>query len=117
MTIQEDLAALLEGLCPSGISPEVAIQNSAFPYIVYRRLASPVANVLAGNGQPPINNTQFEISSWSDSYAGAIALSRLVTAAMQGWAVQNVLLREQDMYESDIKVFRVIQDFSVWHYD
>ena len=116
-TIQEDLATLLNGLCPSGISPEVAIQNSAFPYLVYRRMPSSIANTLAGNGQPPINNTQFEISAWSDSYGGAVALAAQVTAAMQGWGTQNVLLREQDMFESDVRLFRVVQDYSVWHYN
>jgi hypothetical protein len=115
-TIQEQLAALLNTLAPSGISPEVAVQNAAYPYLVYRRLPSAIENVLSGNGAPPINNTQFEITSWAASYGGAVTLAAAVTAAMQGWSVQNILVREQDMYESDVRAFRVIQDYSVWHY-
>lgn len=115
-TIQEQLATLLNGLAPSGISPEVAIQNAVFPYLVYRRMPSSVENTLSANGAPPINNTQFEITSWALSYGDAVTLAASVTAAMQGWTVQNILVREQDMYESDVRAFRVIQDYSVWHY-
>lgn len=115
-TIQEQLSALLQPLSAGGASPQVQIQNAPYPYIVYRRMASPIENTLSGNGAPPINNTQFEITSWALSYADAVTLAAAVAAAMQGWTVQNVLVREQDMYESDVKAHRVIQDFSVWHY-
>jgi hypothetical protein len=110
------LSALTYNAAPVLVAPEVMIQNEAYPYITYRRLANPTCNTLSGNGTPPIMNTHFEISSWALSYADAMNVAALVTAAMQGWTLQNVLLREQDMYESDVKAFRVIQDFSVWHY-
>lgn len=115
-TIQEQLSALLTTIAPNGISPEIAVQNSAYPYLVYRRLPSSIANTLSGNGAPPINNTIFEISSWAATYGDAVTLAASVAAAMQGWIVQNVLTRELDLYEGDVRAFRVIQDYSVWHY-
>lgn len=119
-TAQEQLFSLLSVLTYNTalvpVAPEVMTQNVAYPYITYRRLVSAIANTLSGNGAPPINNTHFEISSWAYTYADAVNVAALVTAAMQGWTLQNVLLREQDMYESDVKAFRVIQDYSVWHY-
>lgn len=116
-TIQEQLYALLNPLAAGGAGPQVQIQNATYPYIVYRRLVSPVQNTLSGNGAPPINNTVFEITSWGQTYADAVTLAAAVTAAMQGWAVQNVLQREHDIYESDVMLHRVVQDFSVWHYN
>lgn len=115
-TIQETLAALLNPLAAGGASPEVQIQNATFPYIVYRRLASKVNNTLDGNGNPRINNTLFEVTSWAQSYAAAVALAAQVAAAMQGWTVQNVLQSEHDDYEADVKLYRVIQTYSAWSY-
>jgi len=114
-TIQEQVATLLQSLAAGGASPQVQLQDNTYPYIVYRRLASPVCNTLSGNGSPPINNTLFEISSWGYTYADAVATASAVAAAFQSWSIQNVLQHEQDLYESDVKAFRVVQTFSVWH--
>lgn len=116
-TIQEQLFALINPLAAGGASPQVQEIGSTLPYIVYTRTPSPVANTLSGNGAPPINNTVFDITSWGASYADAVNTAAAVTAAMQGWTVQNVLQHELDMYENDVKLFRVIQTFSVWHYN
>lgn len=115
-TIQETLAALLQPLAAGGASPEVQIQNAPYPYIVYRRLSSRVNNTLQGNGNPRINQTQFEITSWALSYGGAVTLAAAVTAAMQGWTVQNTMQSEVDEYEADVKAYRVVQTYSVWSY-
>lgn len=116
-TIQEQLYALLNPLAPGGCSPEVSVQDTQlYPYIVYRRMVSPINNVLEGNGNPRINNTVFEITSWAQTYGDSITQAAAVTAAMQGWTVQNVLTREHDMFEADVRLYRVIQEFSIWHY-
>jgi Protein of unknown function (DUF3168) len=115
-TIQEQLAALLLPLAAGGVSPEVQIQDAPYPYVVYRRLASRINNTLEGNGNPRINQTFFEVTSWALSYGGAVTLAAAVAAAMQGWTVQNVLQSELDEYEADVKAYRVIQTYSVWSY-
>ena len=116
-TIQEQLFALLDPLAPGGASPEVSIQDSQqYPYIVYRRLVSPINNILDGNGNPPINQTIFEVTSWAQTYAASVSQAAAVSAAMRGWTVQNVQTREHDQYEADVRLYRVIQEFSVWHY-
>ncbi|ACC76150.1 DUF3168 domain-containing protein [Paraburkholderia phymatum] len=115
--IQEDLQTLLATVAAGGLSPEQAVQNGAFPYIVYSRMASPVNNVLEGNGNPRINNTHFELSIWGQTYAQAVQTAKLVAQTMQGWTVQNVLLRETDLFEADVRLYRVVQEYSVWHYD
>lgn len=116
MTIQEQLFALLDPLAAGGACPQIQEIGATLPYIVYTRVLSPVENILDGNGRPPINNTVFDITSWGASYADAVNTAAAVTAAMQAWTIQNVLQHELDMYESDVKIFRVIQTFSTWHY-
>jgi hypothetical protein len=115
-TIQEQLVALLSPLASGGAAPEVITQNTPYPYIVYMRTPSRVNNTLEGNGNPKINNSLFEVTSWALSYGDAQALAASITAAMQGWTVQNVLQSEHDEYEPDVKAYRVIQTYSVWHY-
>jgi hypothetical protein len=121
-TIQEQLSTLLQPLAAGGAAPSVQIENNTYPYIVYRRLVSPAHNTLSGNGNPVIYQTLFEISSWGYSYSDAVNTAAAVTAAMQGWTisgvpVQNILQHETDLYEPDVKLFRVVQEFSVWHYN
>jgi hypothetical protein len=115
-TIQEQLFALIDPLAAGGACPYVQEIGAPLPYIVYQRVQSPVENTLSGNGAPPINNTVFDITSWGASYADAVSTAAAVTAAMQAWSVQNVLQHELDLYESDVKLFRVVQTFSTWHY-
>lgn len=115
-TIQELLCTLLAPVISGGIYPLTAEQNATPPYAVYQRIASSIENTLSANGQPPINNTRFQIDVWDVTYASAMATASAITNAMAGWAVQNVKLMEHDEYVPDVRRFRVLMDFSVWHY-
>lgn len=114
MSVQEQLVTLLTPVAP--IYPFTATQNTAPPYLIYQRVSSTVNNVLDGNGNPPINNTRMQIDCWGRNYAECQALAASVTTAMLGWFLQNVKLDEQDGYEEDVKLYRVILDFNIWHY-
>ncbi|MFP3890980.1 DUF3168 domain-containing protein [uncultured Ralstonia sp.] len=115
-TIQEQLVSQLEPVVPGGIYPLIAEQNVTPPYAVYQRIASAIENTLAGNGQPPIFNTRFQIDVWDITYASGITTCTAIKAAMAAWTVQNVLILEHDEYVTDVRRFRFILDFSVWHY-
>ncbi|KAA1015973.1 DUF3168 domain-containing protein [Paraburkholderia panacisoli] len=115
MTLQEQLVALLGPLAPGGISPSVAIQNVTFPYLVYRRMPTHVENVLDPGGNPPADNTIFEISCWARTYPDAVNLAAAVTQAMLGWSVPNIKrMGDHDLEEADVKCFRVVQEYSIW---
>jgi hypothetical protein len=45
-----------------------------------------------------------------------VALAETVKAAMKASSLTNLLLLEQDQFEPDALLHRVILDFSVWHY-
>ncbi|WP_454737594.1 DUF3168 domain-containing protein [Cupriavidus necator] len=116
-TIQEQLHSLLSGVASGGIYPMTAAQNAVPPFVVYQRVAGTVENTLAGNGTPPIGNTRFQIDVWAATYAQAVALATSIRALMHGWSVQNVLNLENDDYEPDVMLYRVVLDYSVWHYN
>jgi hypothetical protein len=115
--IQEDLVALLGPTFSSRVYGGIAAEKTLFPYVVYQRIISPIENILDGNGNPPINQTRMQIDCWSQSYASAQAAAVLVRGLMKGWSVQNVEISEQDLYEFDTRLHRVLMDYSIWHYD
>ncbi|MFP3554239.1 DUF3168 domain-containing protein [Paraburkholderia sp. SIMBA_049] len=120
-TIEEQLVAVLAPLVDGAIFPDSAAQTTPFPYLVYTINAGRVENVLE-SPVPPIDNTVFEINCWAGTRGGSIALAASVTAAMQGWQGGDPLVSnrkvtgDQGLYEADIKAYRIVQEYSVWHY-
>lgn len=109
-TIQEQLVAYLAPVAP--LHPMVAPQGIALPYVTYQRVASTVHNVLSG--PPSIDNARIQVDVWASAYADVQTLAQSIIQAMQAWSVQNVLLSNYDLYEQDVKVFRVLLEFSIW---
>lgn len=113
-SVQEALFAQLAAAVAGRVYPLVAPDGAAMPYLVYQRVANTVANVLAGNGSPPIDNSRIQIDVWAASYASAQATARTAKDLLLAWSVQNVLVQELDQYEPQTKRYRVILDYSVW---
>jgi hypothetical protein len=108
--IQEQLFIRLSGVAT--IHPMLAPQGSVLPYVTYQRVASNINNVLFG--PPSIDNIRIQIDVWAGTYAGAQTLADAIKASMQGWAVQNTLQNEYDLYEQAVQTFRVLLEFSIW---
>jgi hypothetical protein len=115
--IQEDLVTLLSSSLSGRIYGGIGVQKPILPYVVYSRVVSLVENILAGNGNPPINNTRMQIDVWASSYSSAQSTAAAIRTLMLGWATQNVSNGEQDLYEEDTRLHRVLMDYSIWHYD
>lgn len=113
-SIQEQLVGLLSGITSGRLYPMVAPDTVTKPYLVYQRISSAVNNILTGNGNPPIENTRYQIDVWASTYASAQVTADAVKAAMLGWSVQNVQVLESDQYESQTQLYRVLMDYSVW---
>lgn len=112
--IQENLYALLSGFVGGRMYPNMAPGAVEKPYLVYTRVASQPEITL--NSKVPINNDRFQIDCFDNTYSGVQTLAKQVNQAMLDWAIQNVPLLEQDRFDSDANLHRVILDFSVWHY-
>lgn len=113
--IDERLVTVLSGVAGGRIYPLVAPQPATTPYVVYTRVSSTLENVLAGNGTPPIDNTRFQVDCYSKTYSEALTVASAVQAAMLGWSERNVQISSSALYEDDVKLFRFMMDFSVWH--
>lgn len=114
MTISQQLAALLTNATAAGarVTQMLAMSPVVTPYITYQRVSANSENVLSGSSG--LTNTRMQIDVYSPSYAEAASIAAQVDALMAAWAVQNVSLPTQDTYESDVKLFRVTLEYSIW---
>lgn len=115
-TMIESLVALLSmggTSAASRVFPLVAPDAVVRPYIVYQRITSNDENVMSGVSG--LYNTRMQIDAYADTYMGAISLASQIDVLMVGWSTQNVSLGQQDLYESDVKLFRIEVDYSIWH--
>ena len=94
----------------------MTLQAWPYPFWVAHRGAGKLApeNTLADG--VPVENTRFQIDCLDTTYAAVIALAEVVKTAMRVSNLTSLLLLEQDQYEPDALLHRVILDFSVWHY-
>ena len=111
--IQQDLFAALSGVTGGRVFPNVAPNNVQKPYVVYARVSSAPENTLADGA--PVENTRLQVDCFDTTYAAALALAETVKAAIKSSAITHVLLLEQDQFEPEALLHRVILDFSIWH--
>lgn len=111
--IQQDLFAALAGVAGARVFPNVAPSNVQKPYVVYARVSNAPENTLADGA--PVQNTRFQIDCFDATYGGALALAQSVKDAIQSSSITHVLLLEQDQFEPEALLHRVILDFSIWH--
>lgn len=109
------LLALLNNATDAGprIYPQVAPDAPVKPYIVYQRISANSENVLSGKTN--LINTRLQMDCYADTYVAAQALAAQVDALMDGWIVQNISNPAQDAFEPDVRLHRVIMDYSIWH--
>lgn len=115
MSIQTDLRALIGAIVDERAYPVAAPDSPVAPYLTYHRVSAVPQNVMAGNGGNPLMNTRLQIDVYAATYAEAQAKAEAIRAALRGWAIQNVTNSEQDLYEDDVKLHRVMIDISTWH--
>ena len=116
MTMVESMVGLLtNGGTAAGnrIFPMTAPDSVVRPYIVFQRITTNDENVMGGSTS--LYNTRMQIDCYADTYAGVIALAAQVDALFIAWTIQNVSLGQQDLYESDVKLYRIQADYSIWH--
>ena len=112
-TLIEDLQALLNPLASGGSWYGVnTAQPATFPYIVFSRVVS-VPNVSL-RGPSDLQNTRVQIDIFSRGIAEAVSIEAALEAAMNAWAVINLPLSGFDLFEDEIRAYRVSKDYSIW---
>lgn len=115
MSMLEDFTALLAGATDAGerIYPQVAPDGVTRPFIVYQRINTNTENVLSGS--TGLKNTRLQVDVFANTYSQAQQIAAAIESLMSGWATQNVSILSQDFFEDEVKLHRVMTDFSIWH--
>ena len=115
MIQQEVMSALAVAahVADGRVFPNIAPNNAQTPYVVYARISS-APETTRDNGAP-IDNVRLQLDCFDTTYAGAVAVAEAVKAALAASAITHLLLLEQDQFEPEALLHRVILDFSIWH--
>ncbi len=120
--IQEDIYSLLSDdagviAVTTNIYPVSGPQNTTFPVIVYTRISS-----FRGQNFDEVENfvrSTFMVDSYAETYTAALALAELVKTALNNYSGGSIhiikLDSATDILEGETNLFRVSQNYEVWH--
>ena len=112
-TLIEDLQAVLNPLVAGGCWYQVnTAQPPVFPYIVFLDVVS--STNVTFKGPSDLQNSRIQIDVYSPTASATINAAKAIDAAMQASALNNVPISSQGFYESDVKLFRQLREYSVW---
>lgn len=110
MTLLETVQSTISGVvgrCYPLVSPEKPIA----PYAIYSQITN--APEVTMQSSVPIENTRLQIDVFAKTYAEVQSLADQVRSVML--AINITPISAGDLYEAEVKLFRVTQDFSVWY--
>lgn len=91
-------------------------QDSPLPTVTTEKISSVEENVMAGSGGRGTENARIRVASWAESLSGAQAAADEALIAMKGSATfEAIPVFEQDFFERDPRIYRVVTDYSVWY--
>jgi len=114
-------ALVVDRIFPLILHVDDTTHKVIYPAVTYQRTDGPRESAL--DSDMGLAHPTIEISSWGETYESAKAVATQVRSALQRWddadatpAVLDCLLeRDEDIYESEAGVFRIQQDWTVWH--
>jgi len=106
-TIQAAIGDVVGGRCYPLTGPDKPV----LPYVVYMQVSNaPEVNIAS---TVPIENTRLQVDVFSKTYGEAQDLADQIRSAMLN--INVTPLSAGDLYEAEVKLYRVTQDFSVWY--
>lgn len=117
MTLQTNFFTLAAPLVGNRVYPQGTAPAYGGEYMTYSRVSADEQITLDPNGGTGnLVNTRFQVDVYGLGFDDVQALAASLKVGLKAWALVNVLLGEQDMYEPDTKLHRVMLDLSIWHY-
>jgi hypothetical protein len=112
MTIETTIYSALSTLASGKVYPLVAPEKVVAPYIVYSRIASTPENTLDGGAT--IDLVRIQVDTYHNTYSAVKSLAESVRLALESSGAKATLQTDQDLFEPDLKVYRVSQDYYCW---
>ena len=119
----------LSALVGTDIFPDVAPQDTEPPFTVYTIISDNCQEYMSGDAG--INEARVQIDSYATSSSARGVLANLLKSALDGlistvaggvaissmFQKDNKRSAENPKNESDTKLYRAMQEFTVWYYD
>lgn len=119
MTVEETIYLALStwpALAGLEIRPFVAGPGDTAPYIVYQQIGGQRVKSLAGDSG--LANPHFQIDVYAEDLVTAASYKKAVREAMLACEpLGAVHIDEGSGYDTETKLIRARQDFSIWFYD
>ncbi len=112
MTIEQDIYNTLKTLASGRVYPLVIPEKSVMPAITYLRIAYTPENTLDGGAT--IDQIRIQVDTYANTYAESKTLANSVRSVMESASFKGTLQSDQDLFEPDVKLYRVTQDYYVW---
>jgi len=101
--------------------PVALPQSPQYPLILYTKITGMRDHHLqgpSGHAHP-----RLQIESWGESYSGAKTLATAIREALDGYSgivsgvsIGSILIdSERDIYEPELKIYRIVTDYFIWH--
>ncbi len=110
--IEQQIFDTLKGLVSNRCYPMMMPEKPTFPAIVYSRISSLPFNTIVSAST--LDQIRVQVDIYANTYSAAKTLAASVRTAMEAAAFKATLQTDQDLFEPDVKVYRVTQDFYVW---
>ena len=101
--------------------PLVMPQGGKLPAIVYQKVSD--VRVYSHDGDSDLIRSRFQVGCYAKNYDDVKALEIQVVDALSGYADRTLETPVEasfmdmafDDYEPDVKIYRVVIDFRIWH--
>lgn len=104
-------STLITTLSANRIYPVKSPQSPTYPHIVYARISGGQKNGLSGYQN--VENPSIQIDTFSTSYTQAKTLSDNIHTVLDATTTfRSILISDSDLFEDEINIQRVSQDFS-----
>lgn len=110
--IEGDIKALLATLVANRCYAVTPPPSCPKPYIIFQVISN-VPDVSL-DGPTGLSRRRVQVDAYGDTYEAVKTLEQQIFAAMAGAAFKTVPLVSRDLYEQEVKTFRITMDFSIW---
>lgn len=109
----------LSALVAARIHPLKLPQNVTYPCVTFSKISTERHSAMGADAA--VTRSRYQVSSWAKNYSDVEPVSEQVRAALQRFrgtvssvVIQDIFIEnELDLYESDVNVYQIIQDFDV----
>lgn len=114
-TVLEAFAGL-DTLVDGRIYPIILPQDVAYPAVTSEKVSGIPLTTLADSGAKGVVNYRMRVASWANTLDEAQSVIDQAALAIRGAVeFEAVLVFENDFHETEKRIYRIVNDYSIWY--